>query len=127
MYKRAMSKRECQPCKHRANAEQRTVRHLALVNEQGDSYRQNKLGQITDFMQRQSDKTYSFEYTESGALASISSSDGWSWSCGKDVWTVRNYFDTWTVSKTDCEAVNVTQNGMEAVGRDPSQMGLPLR
>ncbi len=126
MYNRAMSRRECQPFKQRSNAA-RAIRELALVNGQGDTYRQNKLGQVIDFTYRQNDKSYCFEYSANGEVSSISSSDGWSWTRIRDGWAVRNYFDSWTVSSAECEAVKVTLDGIHAMGKDPSLMGLPMR
>jgi hypothetical protein len=132
MYIRATTIQETTPaCSRRQRIGQRSIKDLSLVNNHGDSYRQNKSGQVTEFLYKQSDKSYEFEYTEAGELQSIASSDGWSWTriCDSrfDGWVIRNYFDSWTVSRKDCESVTVGHEGIQAIGAETAQMGLPLR
>ncbi len=133
MYTRALVKQEnssASTCSRRQRMSQRSLKELALVNSSGDSYKQNKMGQVTDYAYKQNAKTYTFEYNESGHLQSIASSDGWTWTRVSDAkfdgWVVRNYFDSWTVSSSDCHAVMVGHEGIHAEGKDTSQMVLPL-
>ncbi|CAM6002435.1 unnamed protein product [Sphagnum balticum] len=103
MYMRALVKQQdtsqSSTCNRRQRMAQRSLRELALLNSRGDSYKQNRSGQITDYAYKQNDKTYTFEYSDSGELQSIASSDGWTWSRVSDNrfdgWLVRNYFDSW--------------------------------
>jgi len=132
MYIRATTIQETTPaCSRRQRIGQRSIKDLSLVNIHGDSYRQNKSGQVTEFLYKQTDKSYAFEYTELGELQSIASSDGWSWTriCDSkfDGWIIRNYFDSWTVSRKDCESVTVGHEGIQAIGAETEQMSLPLR
>lgn len=127
MYIRATSLQQAKRSANTAKLSERTVKELALISSQGHSYRKNKLGQVSDFMYRQDDKMFCFDYDNAGEVTCVASSDGWSWTKAKDGWVVRNYFDCWAVSSKDCHSVTVSPSGIEALGKDPAQMGLPLR
>jgi len=114
----------------RTTLDKRPMRELSRKNRYGDSYRQNKLGQVTHYKYSHNDKSFSFGYDAAGQVDAINSSDGWSWTRVQqpnfDGWLVRNYFECWRVQGDDCEEVNVSEEGILAAGKNTSQMGLPF-
>ena len=105
------------------------------TNKYDDTYKKNKLGQITDYTYNDNEKSFSFGYDANGNVCSINSSDGWSWtriivSGSSDSyigWSVRNYFDSWHVTDADCQSVSITAEGISTLGNNTSKMGLPER
>lgn len=97
------------------------------VNMFGDSYKKNAEGQVTFFKYASGDVSYTFSYSHAGEVDSICGSNGWCWTVTDSGWSVSNCFDKWNVSKQDCEAVTVSESGIQASGDKPEAMGLPER
>ena len=114
----------------RTSLDKKPQRELSRKNGFGDTYRQNKLGQVTHYKYRHNDKSFSFGYDATGNVNMINSSDGWSWTRIRqpnfDGWLIRNYFECWRVQAEDCDEVTATEDGILATGNNTSQMGLPL-
>lgn len=104
-------------------------REFGRKNQHGDTYKQNTAGQVTFFQYGTSGKSYTFGYDRNGAIRTINSSDGWSWTRIDEPefagWLVRNYFDTWRVPATQCQSVTVTEEGVQVAGK--GHMALPTR
>jgi hypothetical protein len=115
----------------RATFDKKPLREFGQVNRHGDTYRKNSAGQVTYFRYSHSGKSFSFGWDAKGNVCTIDSSDGWSWTRAQDAhfdgWLARNYFDSWSVSRTGCHLVTVTEDGVTAFGDSPAQMGLPVR
>lgn len=104
---------------------------VAYLNQYGDRFSKDVQGRVCVFRYRHSDTTYSINYTQDGAVSSISSSNGWTWTRvdNEDFkgWVVRNYFERWQVREDECGRVIVDELGITCEAGADAPMGLPER
>lgn len=99
-----------------------------VVNLYGDTFSRDAIGRVTFYRYRHNDVAYSVTYGADGDVAIVDSSSGWSWTrMANNDWTVRNYFERWTVSAKDCSSVTVDEMGFKVTGANVEDMNLPER